>query len=36
MGLKFVNISLEDSALIKFFIFEQIGAGFMSCDPGQA
>jgi len=35
MGLKFVNISLKDSALINFFIFEQIGAAFMSCDPGQ-
>ena len=36
MGLKFVNISIEDSALIKFFIFEQIGAAFiMSCGPGN-
>jgi CheY-like chemotaxis protein len=35
MGMKFVNVSLEDSALIKFFIFEQIGAGFLSSEPGQ-
>jgi CheY-like chemotaxis protein len=34
MGMKFVNITPEDSALIRFFINEQVGAGIMP--PGQA
>jgi len=34
MGMKFVNISQEDSALIRFFIYEQLGAGIMP--SGQA
>jgi len=34
MGLKFVNISQENSALVKFFILEQIGAAFTPGDPG--
>jgi len=29
MGMKFVNITPEDSALIRFFIYEQLGAGIM-------
>jgi len=29
MGMKFVDIRPEDSALIRFFIYEQVGAGIM-------
>lgn len=29
MGMKFVNITPEDSGLIRFFIYEQLGAGIM-------
>jgi len=38
MGMKFVNITPEDSALIRFFIYEQLGAGIMPSDfaVGQA
>jgi len=36
MGMKFVNIAPEDSGLIKFFIHEQLGAGFMTPGQGQA
>jgi len=35
MGMKFVNITPEDSALIKFFIYEQLGEGIMLHEPGQ-
>lgn len=29
MGMKFVNITAEDSALVRFFIYEQLGAGIL-------
>jgi CheY-like chemotaxis protein len=32
MGMKFVNITLEDSALIKFFIYEHLGANINAPD----
>lgn len=35
MGMKFVNIAPEDSALIKFFIYEQLGAGIIPPEPGS-
>jgi CheY-like chemotaxis protein len=35
MGMKFVNITLEDSALIRFFIYEQLGAGINPPEPGS-
>jgi CheY-like chemotaxis protein len=34
MGMKFVRIGPEDSALIRFFIHEQVGAGILSAGPG--
>ena len=38
MGMKFVNVAPEVSALIRFFIHEQLGAGIISSGPamGQA
>jgi CheY-like chemotaxis protein len=38
MGMKFVNSTPEDRALIRFFIYEQLGAGIMPSDfaVGQA
>ncbi len=35
MGMKFVDIAPEDSALIKFFIYEQLGAGIILPEPGS-
>jgi hypothetical protein len=36
MGMKFVNIEPADSALIKFFIYEQLGAGIIATEPGSS
>jgi len=38
MGMKFVDIAPEDSALLRFFIHEQLGAGIIPSGPtaGQA
>ncbi len=34
MGMKFARIGAEDSALIRFFIYEQLGAGILPPGPG--
>jgi hypothetical protein len=34
--MKFVDVSPEDSALIRFFINEQLGAAYLPLEPGQA
>jgi CheY-like chemotaxis protein len=36
MGMKFVDIRPDDSALIRFFINEQLGAAYLPLEPGQA
>ena len=36
MGMKFVDVRPEDSALIRFFINEQLGAAYLPLEPGQA